>query len=181
MSAHSHTHTNRKPSQEQTAEVVSQEDEAECSPDSGYTSVCAVLWDSFDVLFVLHTRIVLHTHPHTVPHPTRLNHLHILIVSIYLSIAFHAQTPMIVHLASFQFFSFFKKKKIPCHGWVFGIGATLPVLQGAMKRNPPCSIDFRGETNKKGKTDKPLWLAASRRLEREGKECEGSEQAAIAI
>lgn len=178
MSAHSHTHTNRKPSQEQTAEVVSQEDEAECSPDSGYTSVCAVLWDSFDVLFVLHTRIVLHTHQHTVPHPTRLNHLHILIISIYRlprTNTYDRASGLI------PVFFFFLKKKIPCHGWVFGIGATLPVLQGAMKRNPPCSIDFRGETNKKGKTDKPLWLAASRRLEREGKECEGSEQAAIAI
>lgn len=109
MSAHSHTHTNRKPSQEQTAEVVSQEDEAECSPDSGYTSVCAVLWDSFDVLFVLHTRIVLHTHPHTVPHPTRLNHLHILIVSIYLSPSTHKHLWSCIWPHS-SFFLFFKKK-----------------------------------------------------------------------
>lgn len=181
MSAHSHTHTHKQEAQPG----------ANCwscfSRGWGWVfswqwlhlRMCRVvrqLWCSFRPS---HKNSFAHASTHCAsPHPSQSSpHSH----RIYLSIAFHAQTPMIVHLASFQFFSFFKKKKIPCHGWVFGIGATLPVLQGAMKRNPPCSIDFRGETNKKGKTDKPLWLAASRRLEREGKECEGSEQAAIAI
>lgn len=150
------------------------QDEAECSPHSGCSSTPPYLLHCGTILMFFSSFTQENVvHASTLPHPTPLNHS---IISTFLSCLPYSTHTHTYYLASFQF----KKKKTSPWSGLWN-GATLPAFQGVMKRNPACSIDFRGEANKKGKTAKPLRLAASRRRECGGKECKGSQHATFTI
>lgn len=106
---------------------------------------------------------ILHTHPLCLTPPLS-------IISTFLSCLSHS-----THTHTYDPASGFipvKKKTLPWSGLWNRV--YVPSASGSNEEKSCMLNCFRGETNKKGKTAKPLWLAASRQRESEGKECKGS-------